>query len=296
MNRLFLIINLLLSVLCAHQFSYAMKSEVVSFDKFDQVIPEVQLKIFAYSDNQTSFQHTNRTYAALFSTKNPAIFSKDFCEIMYEKKRGVQRMCAILFCAAYYRHNPVEIRNILANSGILDRCDNRMPIFYYTDTYTHCSNTLADLHGIAAVRLNLELLHILREYNIPEPEMRSYPNVFDMCCIEGDSKILTNFGKQSQTWHKIVNLLIDFDYGTCLTRFLANPKKHVVPDIHKMHLARAFDNKSTMALRALLTHLLTIRYPLKKVNQITNYLDFLDLEDADSVNYFLNLHQIVPLQ
>ncbi len=215
--------NLSLGALFFGHISFGMEKAVDKFHCFSQLEQELQLQVLAHADNQTSFQGVNKEWSAKGSITNPNVFSKDCCDIMYAKEKGLQKMSGVLLCAAYKMNNP-GVENILKYSGIAGRFPSDIP-FHSIDGNRAC---VLHLWGIVKHNNDNGLAGLLKKYKIHTfNDVICEPTDLKMACIAGESDTMLNLlsmnsNVDDKDLDQAVKLLIDFDHSKCLTALLSS--------------------------------------------------------------------------
>ncbi len=254
-------------------------SELLKFEHFSQLLSEIRLLIFKYSDNKANFQEIDTYWYQTGSIKSPE-FINEFNGI------GNQRMCRI-FLNAVYTKNYDGVENILKHY-YAQRPDRGY--YYFVDMDRKGKDIVLDPYDIADA--DLKMMTLLREYKIAEAERSAVPSPLLMACLAGSSDFIEFFMQDSKNNIKrALNIVISCDYAKCMQQLLSNGNKSATFEelflrdenrvlLQRQFLMKACTYKSYKVLKILLD---SSFYNKNEIVNDTTMLDqVLELEKYDS--------------
>lgn len=270
-----LVISLLFLCLLYGHIIFAME-QLITFNKFSDLRPELQLKVFAHSHNKTSFQLVNKEWFEKASIKNDLLFMPHFRDALYSCEKDEKRLIGVLLHAAH-EHNYKGVENILKNSGILNRVIDKQP--HLLMEAPDGGSIILDLWDIEFHHKDDKLHALLVKYEVdPVPSVAGHripdkkgfitsgcghaqvKSRFSECnlslpahCISGNTAEISrvmNYDNKSMV-EQCLKLAIDFDYGKCLNVLFTSFYGSKFKNKHDF-LKRACIQRSLNALQVLL--------------------------------------------
>ncbi len=194
------------------QKHFGCSSELLKFEHFSRLLPEIQLLIFKYSNNTANFQKIDTYWYKAGSIKSPE-FINEFNRI------GNQRMCRI-FLNAVYTKNYDGVENILKHY-YAQRPD--CSYYYFVDINNKGKDIVLDPYDIAGV--DQAMVNLLQKYKIKDAKRSAAPSPLLMTCLSGSSDLIESSMKDSQDHIRALNIVISCDHGKCMQQLLNNRNK-----------------------------------------------------------------------